>query len=622
MTNVNVLQKTDAAFFAVPTGEHLEVVVAGHVDHGKSTVIGRLLADAGVLPEGKIERIRAQCERNARPFEYAFLLDALKNEQAQGITIDTARCFFRTEKRHYVIRDAPGHIEFLKNMVTGAAGSEAALLVIDAREGIRENSRRHGYLLSLLGLRQLAVVVNKMDLVDFDEDAFLAIEKEFGAFLTRLGIAEAVFIPVCAQQGGNLVRRAPETPWYNGNTVLEQLDAFRKPEDESARPFRLPVQDIYKFTEQGDDRRIVAGTVETGTLRPGGSVCFLPSGKTARIRRIERFGGDSPESAGAGEATGVTLDPEIYVKPGELMVREGEAAPHVGNLLRVNLFWMGIAPLITGKRYKLKLGAARVAAELVEIRHVLDATELTTVADKAQVERHDVAECVLETLRPVAFDTADVNPALSRFVLVDDFEIAGCGVVLAPDESGASVLRERVKRREFSWETGAITRDLRIAGYGHAGKFIIFVCPGPSRDRQGTETASELAKALERRLFATHKHTYYMSIRNVFGDFESPGADEVVGREEHLLQLGQLARVMTDSGLLFITVLPGADDTDLAKLRLLNEPNELFVVAAGECDLAEIRPDVTLRDSDSEEDAIQRITQGLNARNVIPDYSI
>jgi bifunctional enzyme CysN/CysC len=207
-------------------------------------------------------------------------------------------------------------------------------------------------------------------------------------------------------------------------------------------------------------------------------------------------------------------------------------------------------------------------------------------------------------------------------VLVDDYEIAGCGIVLASEESGASVLRERVKHREFAWETGAITRDLRIAGYGHAGKFIVFVCPGCEHEPNAAEAATDLAKALERRLFGTHKHTYFLSIRNVFGDFESPDAEEVVDREEHLQQLGQLARVMTDSGLLFITVLPGADDTDLTKLRLLNEPNELFVVAAGECDLVEFRPDVSLHQGDNEEKAIQRITQGLNARNVIPDYSI
>lgn len=604
------------------SGEHLEVVVAGHVDHGKSTVIGRLLADAGVLPEGKVERIRAQCERNARPFEYAFLLDALKNEQAQGITIDTARCFFNTATRHYVLRDAPGHIEFLKNMVTGAAGAEAALLVIDAREGIRENSRRHGYLLSLLGLRQLAVVVNKMDLVDFSQTAYQAIETEFGAFLEQLGLRERVFIPVCAQLGGNLVQRAPQMTWYAGPTVLEQLEAFHKPQGGRNLPLRLPVQDVYKFTERGDDRRIIAGTIETGELRNGDGVCFLPSGKKARIRRIERFGEQDAAPAAAGEAIGATLEPEIYVKPGELMLRTGQEPPTVGTRLRVNLFWMGNAPLIRGKRYKLKIGAARVAAELAEIRHVLDATELTTVAGKTEVERHDVAECVLETLHPVAFDTAATNPALARFVVVDDYEIAGCGVVLAAQEDGVSVLRERIGKREFNWETGAITRELRIAGYGHAGKFIVFAAADGAQDADDAARAGSLARALERRLFAARKHTYFLAIGNLFAGLAPQGGVQVLDREEHLQQLGQLARVMTDAGLLFITVLPGVDAADLERLRLLNEPGELFVVASKELGQTRLKADLTLPKGISEEEAIQIITRGLNAKNIIPDFII
>ncbi len=603
-------------------GEHLDVVVVGHVDHGKSTVVGRLLADAGVLPEGKIERIRAQCERNARPFEYAFLLDALKDEQAQGITIDTARCFFKTDRRHYVLHDAPGHIEFLKNMVTGAARAEAAILVIDAKEGIRENSRRHGYILSLLGIRQLAVVVNKMDLVDFAEAPFREIEKEFTAFLARLGVTETVFIPVCAWTGANIVERDQHTPWYRGPTVLAQIDAFRKPESAARKPFRMPVQDVYKFTEHGDDRRIVAGTVETGTLKVGDRIRFLPSGKAARVRAVELFGGSPPLSVSADRATGVTLDPEIYVKPGELMVKDGEPAPRVGRRIRANLFWMGQAPLIRERRYKLKLGAARVAVELAEIRHVLDATELTTVAGKTQIDRHDVAECVLETMRPVAFDLATELPAMSRFVLVDDYEIAGCGVVLASEEGDGSVLRERVMAREFAWEKGAISRELRIAGYGHAGKFIVFAAPEPARDSGAHRRAADLAKALERRLFATHKHTYYLAIRNLFEDLEEADSEEVVGREEHLRQLGQLARLMTDSGLLFITVLPGADRTDLEKLRLLNEPAELFVVTVGDCDLEDWRAQVELSEATDSEEAIQRITRRLNAENVIPNYVI
>src|SRR6266545_6537277 len=206
--------------------ERMTIVIGGHVDHGKSTIIGRLLADTGSLPEGKLEQVRENCERNAKPFEYAFLLDALKDEQAQGITIDAARVFFKTVRRDYIIFDAPGHIEFLKNMVTGASRAEAALLVIDAHEGVQENSRRHGYMMSMLGIRQVVVLVNKMDLVNYDMGVFTRIREEYSAFLKEVGITPIDYVPICARDGDNIAEHASWAP--GTRTVLEHIDAFVK----------------------------------------------------------------------------------------------------------------------------------------------------------------------------------------------------------------------------------------------------------------------------------------------------------------------------------------------------------------------------------------------------------
>src|SRR5918999_1367624 len=247
----------------------MNLVVTGHVDHGKSTVVGRLLADTGSLPEGKLDAIRALCARNSKPFEYAFLLDALRDERAQGITIDAARVFFKSRQRDYLLLDAPGHSGFLRNMITGAARAEAALLVIDAREGVRDNSRRHGYLLSLLGIRQLAVIVNKMDLVDRSRDVFDRVAGEYQDFLSNLQVTPSWFIPVSGMTGENIVDRAPQLPWYSGPTVLEALDAFTPEPAPLDAPFRMPVQGVYKFTANNDDRRIVAGSVATGRVHVG-----------------------------------------------------------------------------------------------------------------------------------------------------------------------------------------------------------------------------------------------------------------------------------------------------------------------------------------------------------------
>ena len=453
----------------------LDLVVVGHVDHGKSTLIGRLLADTGSLPQGKLEQVKAHCARTARPFEYAFLLDALKNEQSQGITIDTARCFFHTARRHTIIHDAPGHIEFLKNMVTGAARAEAALLLIDAAEGIRENSRRHGYIVSMLGIRQVVVLVNKMDLVDYDRAAFDRIETEYRAFLAGLGVRPLRFIPISAREGENVAARAASMAWYDGPTVLDQIDAFEKAGGELALPLRLPVQDIYKFTAEGDDRRIIAGTIETGSVRTGDEVVFLPSRKRTRIATIESFNTEPAGRAVAGQALGYTLAEQIYIKPGELMCRADEEPARVGTRLRANLFWMGRAPMVQGRRYKLKLGAARLPVELTRVLSVLDASELSSVQGKPQIDRHDVAEVLLETARPVAFDLAENIEQTSRFVIVDGDQIAACGIVLEQIEEGPSLLERRVRERESVWEKGYVDAARREARNRHRGKFIVFV---------------------------------------------------------------------------------------------------------------------------------------------------
>lgn len=263
----------------------MNIVIVGHVDHGKSTIIGRMLADTDSLPSGKLEQVREKCRRNSKPFEYAFLLDALKDEQEHGITIDSARCFFKTEKRNYILIDAPRHIEFLKNMVTGAARAETALLVIDANEGIKENSKRHGYLLSMLGIKQLCVLINKMDLVDYDNKIYDEIVKEYSEFLNKINIKPSHFIPVSGINGENIVNKSENMSWYNGKSVLEALDGFTSlglPED---KPFRMPVQGVYKFTKYGDDRRIIAGAIETGSLNVGDEVLFYPPGNKSKNYR-------------------------------------------------------------------------------------------------------------------------------------------------------------------------------------------------------------------------------------------------------------------------------------------------------------------------------------------------
>jgi len=436
--------------------ERMPLVVTGHVDHGKSTLVGRLLAETGSLPDGKLESVRRTCERQGRRFEHAFLLDALKDEQAQGITIDAARVFFRTARRHYVILDAPGHVEFLKNMVTGANRADAALLVIDAHEGIMENSRRHGFMLSVLGIRQIAVVVNKMDLVGYSQPVFDRLVEEYAQFLEQIGVKASLFLPVSAANGDNLVTASSRLPWHDGPTVLDAIESFHSRPPLTAAPFRLPVQGVYKFAKPTDQRRIVAGTVQSGRLRAGDEVIFQPSGKKSRVRTLEAFNRSAPIEASADEAVGFTLTDELYLGRGEIATLAGQPAPRVGSRLKVSLFWLGRRPLSMEKEYLLKLGTAKVRFRIERIHRVIDGAELAASETASAVGRNEVAECTLVLKTPLAFDLIDECAPTGRFVIVDDFDIAGGGIILEalPELASINRVTRELPEPAVIWFTG------------------------------------------------------------------------------------------------------------------------------------------------------------------------
>ncbi len=414
--------------------ERMNVVIVGHVDHGKSTFTGRLLADSGALPDGKLESVQAWCATHSRPFEYAFLLDALKEEQAQGVTIDSARCFFKSSKRHYIIIDAPGHIEFLKNMISGAARAEAAILLISAQEGIKENSKRHGLMLSLLGIKQVAVLINKMDLVGYDQSVFEAIKLEYAQFLQSIGVKPAAWVPISARQGDHLIGPSDAMPWYKGMDVLSVMDAFHKEKPLSHLPVRFPVQDVYKFTQHQDDRRIIAGTMVSGELHQGDEIVVYPSKKKSTIHRIEGFNVPSSTTVGPDRATGFTLNTQLFIKPGDVISRIGEVEPAVGSCFRANVFWLGKQPLRVGRRYKLKTGTCKVPMVVTHVKSVLNSAELTSTDSVNEVARHEVGEIVIETLKPIAVDLVADHPIMSRFVIVDEYDIAGGGLFIAKDD--------------------------------------------------------------------------------------------------------------------------------------------------------------------------------------------
>jgi len=590
--------------------QQMNIVIAGHVDHGKSTIVGRLLADTGSLPQGKLEQVRESCKRNSKPFEYAFLIDALKDEQAQGITIDSARVFFKTDKRDYIIIDAPGHIEFLKNMVTGASRAEAALLVIDAEEGVQENSRRHGYMLSMLGIKKIAVLISKMDLVSYKQEIFDNITNNYRDFLTKIDIEPTCFIPVSGMAGDNIAGLNSNMPWYSGETVIETLDRFTKDEILLNKPLRMPVQDVYKFTRFGDKRRLIAGTIATGSIQRGDQLVFYPSGKKGRIASIEGFNRKPATTVQAGYATAFTLEEQIYITRGEIACKENEREPKVTTRLRVNLFWMSREPLIKKKDYLLKIGTAKITARVEEIIRIIDASDLSSAPQKERIERHDVAECIFKLNQAAAFDLTEEIVETGRFVIVDNFEIGGGGIIREALEDKQTWVRDKVFLRNYKWEKSIIAQEDRAERYNQKSTLILIT----GQKDTGKKT---IAKKLEEHLFNNGRIVYFLGIGNVlYGvDADIKGKDN--DRREHIRRLSEIAHILLDAGIILIVTAIELTQEDLELIKTALGPDKIETIWIGENITTDIVYDLHIDNIDNLDDTVGIIKERLQNQGII-----
>ena len=430
----------------------MRIVIVGHVDHGKSTLVGRLFHDTGSLPDGKLEQIKAMCERRGMPFEWAFLMDAFQSERDQGITIDTSQIWFKTPKRDYTIIDAPGHREFIKNMITGASSAEAAIMLIDASHGVQQQSRTHAFLLNLLGIRQIVVVVNKMDLVGGDEKTFQAIKAEYVRYLEEIGIVPNFVIPAVARDGDNVVHRSERMGWYDDATLIQALDSFQSQGDLKALPLRLPIQDVYKF----DDRRILAGRIASGRLKVGDRILFSPSNKTARVRSIEAWNAALPGEAVPGQSIGITTDEQLFIERGEIASHEDDA-PIETNVFHGRLFWLSRKPLVQGESYRLRMQTRDVQVTVERIEAIYDPDALSQ-RPAVKVERNEIADVVLRSYAMLALDDVEHNARTGRFVLGDGANIVAGGTISMrdyPDQREAGHGRGRPTSRR--WRTASPT---------------------------------------------------------------------------------------------------------------------------------------------------------------------
>lgn len=549
------LAQQPVAQSAVTRAEQMKIVIVGHVDHGKSTLVGRLFHDTGSLPEGKFEQITAMCKKRGMPFEWSFLMDALQAERDQGITIDTTQIWFKTPRRDYVIIDAPGHKEFLKNMVTGAASSEAALLIIDAKEGVKEQSKRHGYLLHLLGVQQVAVLVNKMDLVGYSEERFKEIEAEYRAYLKGLGVEPRFFVPVSAREGDCMIAHSTNMAWYKGPTVVDALDRFTPTPAVHHLPLRLPVQDVYKF----DERRIIVGRIESGSLKVGDSIVFSPTNTPATIASIEAFGAaEQPQVAYAGQSVGITLTDQIFVERGHV-AHHTHDEPKLGNQFRARLFWLGHEPLAKGKRYKVKLGTAELMAEVKDIEQVVNTDTLAHEQAEA-VQRNAVAEVVFRIRGMAALDDFTANARMGRFVVVDGYDVAGGGIIDTEGMPDLRVKHGKVKSTNITHVDQRVTAQSRALYNGHTGGILWLT--GLSGSGKTT-----LAMELEQRLFAKGYQVYVLDGDNVRSGLNSDLGFAPQDRAENIRRVGEVAALFAQAGVIVITafISPYAEDRRRAR---------------------------------------------------------
>src|SRR5205809_3336315 len=541
----------------------LRVVFVGHVDHGKSTLIGRILHDTGSLPEGKIDEIKKACAAEGIEFELAFLLDALLEKQKQNVTINTTEISFRTARRGYAIIDAPGHKEFLKNMITGASRADAAFLVIGADEGVREQSRRHAYLLSMLGIKHIIVVVNKMDLVDFSEARFHEIEQDYRKFLADLAVEARMFIPASAKPGENVARASMKMKWYYGASVLEALDLLQSHKTELDLPLRFCVQDVYRF----DGRRIIAGRIETGTLRVGDELIFSPANKSSIVATIERWNGPADGPAVAGDSIGITLAEQIFVERGYVASHQNET-PIETNRFHADLFWIVREPLRVGHFYELRLATQQVKCQIASIEQVMDSSTLETTSDgREQLERNEIGRVTIQTRAPLVIDNHDRIPNLGRFVIIDDGQICGGGTIFG----GIYTDRTVAKSKNIFWTEEKITARERAVRIGHRGAVIWLT--GLSGAGKST-----IAQSLERDLFHRGMDTYVLDGDNIRHGLNSNLGFSPDDRVENIRRVSEAAKLMADSGTVVITAFISPYQMDRRRAReIALEGNAEFI---------------------------------------------
>ena len=556
----------------------LRFTTSGSVDDGKSTLIGRLLYETNCIFEDQFAAVEKTSRmRGDERVDLALLLDGLAAEREQGITIDVAYRYFTTAKRKFIIADTPGHEQYTRNMVTGASTSELAIILIDARHGVITQSKRHGFLISLLQIPHLVVAVNKMDLVDYAEESFEKVVKEYEEFSQKLDIHDISFIPISALDGDNVTTRSANMPWYEGHTLLHMLENVHVAADKNFVDFRFPVQSVLR---PNLDFRGFSGTVTSGTVKVGEEIATLPSGKTSRIKSIVTYDGDL-EEAFIGQAVTLTLDDEIDISRGDMIVRKNNL-PNVGNELDVNLCWMDEQPMNPRAHYILKHTTHKVKAYVQDIRYKIDVNTLHR-EDADQFVLNEIGRVTIKTARPLFFDSYRMNHGTGSFILIDPLtnRTVAAGMIRgsAGDLNAVTKTKHAQSRRSTNvqWENGAISAESWERRNGHKG--AVLWCTGLSGAGKST-----IARGLIKSLFAKGCQVMMLDGDNVrqglCGDLGFSDQD----RSENIRRVGETARLFYEQGNIVICTFISPFHGDRKFVRSIL-PDGAFCEVFIKCDL-------------------------------------
>ncbi|MBP6581483.1 MAG: sulfate adenylyltransferase subunit CysN [Sphingorhabdus sp.] len=545
----------------------LRFITCGSVDDGKSTLIGRLLYDSKMIFEDQLANLESDSKRvgtQGDEIDFALLVDGLAAEREQGITIDVAYRFFTTEKRKFIVADCPGHEQYTRNMVTGASTADLAVILIDARKGVLPQTRRHSYLCKLLGIRNILLAVNKMDLVDYGQPIFDQIVSDYRSFAGSIGITEFTAIPISGFKGDNITSASPNMPWYQGPSLIDHLETVELDNDgEQASPFRLPVQWVNR---PNLDFRGFAGQIASGTIRKGDAVRILPSGKTSSVSRIVTLDGDLDEAV-AGQSVTICLADEVDCSRGNV-IAAADAPPQTADQFEANLVWMADEPMIPGRAYWLKLGTQMVSATVQQPKYQVNVNAVGSSDEQLAaktLELNAIGVAVVTTERQLVFEPYSDNRTLGGFILIDKLTNATVA---------AGMLNFSLRRAEnIHWQAIDIDRDAHARQKGQQSRLLWFT--GLSGSGKST-----IANLVEKKLYALGKHSFLLDGDNIRHGLNKDLGFTDADRIENIRRVGEVAKLMTDAGLIVLTafISPFRAEREMVRAMLPNgEFAEIFV---------------------------------------------